>query len=1248
MDPALEQRLEKIRSSPKLQNQQETRVVLSAVEDTLRDSKSEFTPTAYFAALLSLLDQFISSDKNIVNKDVATSIVYLLDLITPSVPAPLLRSKFTHILQKLATALTHKESDAPLLRPSIGCLESLLVVQDSQAWALPASQISPRRAVAGLLTIAVDHRPKVRKRALDAITVVLKNPPPSPSLDHPAADMCAESSLKTLSEGVEATKRHRKHSKDVHQHTPSLMHALQLVKTVASASGGWPSRKLDALCDALLSIARSTNEYLTIAAFEVFEVMFSGMANEVSSAKLPHLLEILDQLQPSPSDGQLLPPWIAVVSRGYDVYAQMEPDEAFQKLPTVFTKISEFLSSPSHNIRVSASECLISLLVNCIPVSVILEPSVMDEKTLEKVAKTVTNLLSVKYQTAWQEVFQVVAAAFENLRWQSNPILLPALKAIGDLRTLDSFHGKKEADDVIGKAITAMGPEAVFNLLPLNIATNSSEPGRAWLLPILRVSVRNTKLAHFRSDLVPVSEKLFQKVMDHGEREKTMDIKIYETLVHQIWACLPGYCDLPIDLQQSFDQSFAELISNLLYQQVNLRTDICRSLQLLVESNKSLMLLDNDDKALRLLRVTKDDARKNLQHLATFSNNLLAVLFNVYTQTLPTYRGPVLQCIDAYLGIIPEKDLTETFSRVIALLESSLSEADKNGTGKQGNDRMPPMSHTLMDLVITIAAYLPRDSLGTLFKVASVVLQREDSNLQKKAYKLIPRLAETDVGKLALQERNEELQALLLQTSIKTQAAARRQRLAAILQIIRTLPPTDLYFIPAVLPEVVLCTKETNEKTRAEAFDMLVAMGEKIMGGGTIQQSRVPNMPADAPPTEASLVEYFTMVSAGLAGSVPHSISATILALTRILHEFHTKLDRETITELVQTVNIFLQNPNREIVRSALGFSKVCIISLDKEIVHPMLKELIPIYLTYSKEHKGHLQAKVKHIFERLIGKYGFQEIEKYTPAEDHKLITNIRKRKERAKKKKKAMGEENDDTKERSVSPEAQRKQGKFASEYDEAVYGSEDDSEASDVSDDEVLGRQRRHKGAGKKQETYIVEDEDEPLDLLDKRALGHISSTKPVKQRQPPAQKKKVKMDLDGKLVFDEDGNVESGTVDDGVDNDDAMDLESGINAYVAAIKSRDMGVRKGKAGKIKFTNKRGKGEDDDEDEGDEMDIDEAEVKKAFNKQMQGQRGGANFKGRGGGMKAARMQRRGLGSEKTKGARVVKSPRSKPSRR
>lgn len=632
-------------------------MLLAAVEDTLRQQKSDFTPTAYFAALLSLLGHQITAQA-IANKDTATATVYLLDLFTPHVPPPLLRSKFTEILASLAPALTHPDADAPLIRSSIGCLESLLVMQDARAWELPQAQVSPRRAVAGLLQISVDNRPKVRKRAQDALAKVLANPPPSPSLDHPAADMCAETALKMLHDIAEAAAKSKKQkgTKDAQNKDPDLIHALQLIKTIAKSSGGWPSRKIDVLCELLLNISRSSNEFLTMAAFDIFEVIFAGMTDELAAGKLPRLLEVISDLQPSKNDTQLLPPWIAVISRGYEVSAQLEPEDTFMKLPGLFTMVAEFLTSSSHNIRISASECLISFLANLIPDSVILDPSVYDEKTLEKVAKIAQDLLSVKYQAAWMEVFNVLSALFETLRWRSDPIMKPVLRTVGELRTSESFAGKKEADAVITRAISAMGPDVVLGILPLNLPRPPpGQSGKVWMLPLLRDSVHNTKLAHFRAEMVPLSEQLFQRVVDHGNREKTMEIKVFETVVQQIWSILPGYCDLPLDLVAAFDQSFCEMLATLLYQQADLRTDICRSLQNVVDSNKVILELEGDDDMLAQARISKADAKKNLAHLAGFANNMLAVLFNVYSQTLPNYRGNILRTINAYLSIISEK-----------------------------------------------------------------------------------------------------------------------------------------------------------------------------------------------------------------------------------------------------------------------------------------------------------------------------------------------------------------------------------------------------------------------------------------------------------------------------------------------------------------------------------------------------------------------------------------------------------------
>ncbi|KAI0432890.1 NUC173 domain-containing protein [Xylaria sp. FL1042] len=1224
----LEEKLDKIRS-PNLQSQQQTVVVLNAVEETLKEQNSSATPTGYFAALLALLNQSAGEGKG--NQELTAPIVYLLDIVTPFAPQPLLRAKFTQILTLLAPVLLLAGADAPLLKPSIGCLESLLLAQDSSAWKLPASEVSPRRAVAGLLHLALDPRPKVRKRAQDALRKVLKNPPPSPSLDHPASDLCAETAMNSLSDlAAKAAISKKQKKSSAGEHDPALIHALQLVKTLAAASGGWPSRNLESLCELLLSIAKGGNEHMTMAVFDIFEMIFEGMADEVASAKLPRLLEIISEMRPAAHDTQLLPPWIAILSRGYDVSAQIEPEETFQKLPDLFTMISEFMDSSSHNIRVSASECLISFVANCIPDQVIIEPSIYDEKTLEKIARLAESLISVRYQAAWMETFNVLGAIFDTLRWRADPIMRNVVRTIGEIRGNDSFVGKKQADEVIGKAVRAMGPEAVLSVLPLNLVKPvKGQAGRAWMLPILRDYTCNTNLQHFRSELVPLSEAMFQRVLDHGEAAKTMEVKIYETLVNQTWSILPGYCDLPLDVTTSFDQGFAEMLANLLYKQVDLRLDVCRALRSLVESNQAIIGIEDEDNLLLQSRVSKADAQKNLAYLAGFAGNLLAVLFNVYSQTLPQSRGPILQTINAYLSITSENELVATFDRVSTMLAAAINEASNTETKNKSQnspDKMPSTSQTLMDLVITMSAYLPRQSFSTLFNIASLIIVKEDEpQLQKKAYKLIPRLADSDIGKVALREKHGELQSLLLSSAEKVSAPARRERLAAMAALIPFIPDDSLHFIPSVLSEVVICCKENNEKARTIAYDLLVTMGRRLeeAKGQQIDNSKVPHMPNDSPSVSASIEEFFTMVSAGLAGSTPHMISASITALTRVLYEFRESVKSEVLSDLVQTMDLFLTSNNREIVKSVLGFVKVCVISLPTEMMLSRLQSMVPNLMVWSHEHKGHFKAKVKHILERMVRRFGFEPVNKSCPEADKKLLTNIRKTKERSKRKKEAAkAQGNEDDQQRS------KRRGRFESEYDEALYSS--DSDASDDSDADTPSTSRKAKKGG---DAYIMEDEDEPLDLLDRKALASISSTKPGKVRR--AGKTKMKTDMDGKLILGEDSDNAGG---------DAMVVDGdeeggGVDAYVAALKGKDAG-RRGRGGRLKFSNKRGQTDDEGDEE---MDVDEKEVSTIKSHVNRG-RGGGHFRGgrgSGGGMRGGRSGRggiasgrRGLGEDKKRG--------------
>ncbi|CAH0032169.1 unnamed protein product [Clonostachys rhizophaga] len=1229
--PSLAEKLDKIKS-PGLQSQQRTVVVLQSIESTLKDQNSAPTPTGYFAALLALLQQANASGN--VNVELATPVVYLLDVVTPFAPQPLLRSKFTQILTLIAPVLLMQEAEPILLRTSIGCLESLLLAQDAASWELGVTQIGPRRAVAGLLNLSLDPRPKVRKRSQDALKKVLQTPPPSPSLDHPAADMCAQTAMKNLEDLAAKVAQARKGKKSSDTtNEPALIHALQLVKTVAAASGGWPSKKIESLCELLLGIAKTGNEYMTMAAFDIFELIFEGMSDEISSTKLPRLMEIISELRPSATDTQLVPPWLAILSRGYDVSAQVEPEETFQNLPNLFTMITQFLQSPAENIRISASECLVSFMANCVPSQVITEPSVYDEKILEKIAKTAESLLTVQYQAAWLQTFTVLGAMFDALRWRAHPILLGVAKTVGEIRESSSFRNKKEADELIGKAIRAMGPEAVLSVLPLNlIKPVKGQNGRAWMFPILRDYTSNTNLNHFKSEMVPLSEVMFQKVLDHGEAAKTMEVKIYETVVQQIWSILPGYCDLPLDLVQAFDQSFAEILANLLYKQVDLRLDICRALRTIVESNQAIADIDDKEEEDLLLqsRITRSTARENLKHLGGFAGNMLAVLFNVYTQTLPQSRGPILQTVNAFLSIAPEAEVMETFNRVSQMLATELQNApqqsEKDKSQQKPKDHMPSTAQTLMDLVITMSTYLPRESFASLFEIASVVIyKQEEPQLQKKAYKLIPRLAGSEIGQAALRERGLELQNLFISSTEKVSAPARRERLAAIITLLPYVNDDSLHFIPAILSEVVICCKENNERARETAYELLVQMGHRMISanGAQIDNSKVPHMPEGAPAGTANIEEYFTMVSAGLAGSTPHMISASITAISRLLFEFGSQLSEQTLSDLVQTMDLFLTSNNREIVKSCLGFVKVCVIGLPVELMLPRLSTLVPNLIVWSHEHKGHFKAKVKHILERMVRRFGYDNIHKNCPETDKKLIVNIRKTKERTKRKKDAAKTANDEDDSGDEDEDQPKRQ--FENEFDQALYSS--DSEEEDDSEGEAAPARQAAKKSQKGGKTYILEDDDEPLDLLDKKALANISSTKPVRMRKPT--KTKARYDPDGKLILGKDSD----------DENDAMEVDqpenSGVGAYVAALKGKDV-AKRGRGGKLKFSNRRTK----DDDEMEEMDDGEAaaiknKISPRGNGRFRGGRGGGDGprggrSGRGG----IAAGRRGLGVDKRHG--------------
>eukprot|EP01100_Stratorugosa_tubuloviscum_P010785 TRINITY_DN469_c0_g1_i6.p1 TRINITY_DN469_c0_g1~~TRINITY_DN469_c0_g1_i6.p1 ORF type:complete len:1145 (-),score=498.18 TRINITY_DN469_c0_g1_i6:22-3396(-) len=194
-----------------------------------------------------------------------------------------------------------------------------------------------------------------------------------------------------------------------------------------------------------------------------------------------------------------------------------------------------------------------------------------------------------------------------------------------------------------------------------------------------------------------------------------------------------------------------------------------------------------------------------------------------------------------------------------------------------------------------------------------------------------------------------------------------------------------------IVAEVILCTKEKNNKARKEAYNTLIEMAEKLR-----QNPLVENQPINV--LDLGIKEFFLMVLAGLAGKTPFMISASTLALSRLLFEFQKYLDAETLIQLIDAVTVLLKSPNREIVTSILGFCKVVIVSINRDILESVLQTLVSRLVVWANEAKNQFRTKIRILFERLVRKFGFDKIATFLPPSESKLMAYIKKEKQRKK----------------------------------------------------------------------------------------------------------------------------------------------------------------------------------------------------------------------------------------------------------
>ncbi|KAM6916699.1 RRP12-like protein [Xenentodon cancila] len=1031
--------------------------VLAAVTEVIRSQGGKETETEYFAALMTTLEVVDSAESQ-------TAVAYLLNLVMKRVPAPVLMSKFSDTTKALMDVMSKQATSdtSSALRWILSCLATLLKKQDVSVWTYP----STLQAYHGLLSFTVHSKPKVRKSAQEGVCSILRGSDflfaDSAPTHHPAAVTTAKFCIKEM--------EHAGGSKE----DTTTLHVLCLLKELI---GTFPLAAVKSCCETLLRVMTLSHVLVTAGAMQAFHKLFSGKPNASSlSPELnAQIITALYDYLPSENDLQPLLAWLTVMEKAHVHLAGLQSSLSLGHLPRLFSAAMSCLLSPHSQVVSAATNTLKTLLAECVAPHM-KEMGVISASTsagnpsyICKMFRIVEEGLSYRFHASWPFVLQILGCFFRVAGKQAHPIMTKSLQSLADLRSTPHFPFSGELDLAVGGAVESMGPEVVLTAVPLNISgfDDDLEFPRSWLIPVIRDNVKNTQLGFFTSYFLPLAATLKERAEELGQAGKKLEAKVYQTLQLQLWTMLPGFCTCPVDLVTSF-KGIARTLGMAINERPDLRLTVCQALRILI--NKSC---------------STEEAKAEM---GRFSKNFLPILFNVYSQQPPagesgTYRMAVLDTIKVYLTV------TDT-----QLICTFLQKATERLTSAESTEftRL-----SVMDLVVAMAPFVDEVTMTKTFELIQPHLEAKEPGMQKKAYRVLEEMCggERDECKLFVTSNLETLKLILLDNLKKASSPAKRPRLKCLSHIVKRLSEEHKDFITALLPEVIICTKEVSVGARKSAYSLLVEIGNafvRFCGN-----------------TNDAMDQYLVLVYAGLTGSVT-MITCTVLALTRLVFEYKDSIEVSSLEQLLHNVCLLMSSRTREIVKAALGFIKVILFVMDPKTLASHVTVMMEGVGNIKDDMRRHFRTKLKNIFTKFIRKFGFELVKSMLPAEHHRVLANIRKAEARSKRRKQA-AEEQEDSDSEEEAP-------KTKSESIEDILAESD----SDLSGDEETKPRSGQKKASKQQKgkAWLKEgEEDEPLNFLDPKVSQRVLATKPELKKTSKVDHG-FKVTSDGRLIIRED--------------------------------------------------------------------------------------------------------------------------------
>ncbi|KAK8654755.1 hypothetical protein V6N13_107355 [Hibiscus sabdariffa] len=1097
---------------------------VGAMAQELKEQGLPLTPVAYFGATCSSLDRLGSEPDS--PPHVVQSLTSTLSLLLPRIPVAVLKKKGDLVSKIVVSVLRLNSVTEVTMTSGLKCLAQLLIAGDKVNWSDLSQNYS---VIIGYLT---DSHSKVRRQSHLCIRDVLQSFRGMPVLA-PASEaisnlferflLLAGGSNANSSEGAKGAQEalyvldalkdclplmSTKHMTTILKYYKTLLELRQPLVTRRVTDS------LNAVCT-YLNVEVSPEALLDSLSF----LALSVSANETSPVSMTFNARLL-------TSGMM------------KVYS-LNRQHCVVKLPIVFSALKDIMGSEHEEAIFSATEAFKTLINGCIDeglikqgVDQIINSKLDDRKSgptvIEKVCAIVESLLDYHCSAVWDMAFQVVSTMFDKLGYYSSYFMKGTLKNLADMQRLPDkdLNYKNQLHECVGSALGAMGPETFLGILPLNFEANDLSDVNDWLFQILKQHIIGAHLSFFSETLLGLVAEMKQRSQKFKLEGKVRSSSIADGFVYKVWSLLPSFCNYPLDTAKSFKELLSPICSAL-HEEQDLRGKICSSLQILIQQNKKIKEGKDDldgaelspSQQRAMSHYTPEIARENLKVLSASAPQLLSLLSGIFMESTVDEGGSLQSTIGEFASIAHENVVKTLFKKTMQRLlkvtqEAGLAEASKNNNSMQVDESskssLSLQRARLFDLAVSLLPGLDEPALDVLFSAIKPALQDVDGLIQKKAYKVLSIILRNQNGFLSA--KLEDLLKLMIEVLPSLHFSAKRHRLDCLHHLITYASKEDSNLrrheiLSSFLTEIILALKEANKRTRNRAYEVLVQIGHEYGDQGDSGQRE----------------HLFNMVATGLAGETPHMISAAVKGLARLAYEFSDLVS--SAYKLLPSTFLLLRRKNREIIKANLGLLKVLVAKSKAEGLEAHLASLVEGLLKWQDDTKNHFKAKVKLLLEMIVRKCGIDAVKAVMPEEHMKLLTNIRKIKER-KEKKQADGSVE------SKSHLSKATTSRLSSWNHTKVF-----SDFGDDDSDVEMASGRKSKASSKlkskaaslrskktrRAEKSLPEDlldqlEDEPLDLLDQhktRSALQLSSN--LKRKQDSDDE--PEFDPDGRLIIHE---------------------------------------------------------------------------------------------------------------------------------